>query len=335
MIKEEKIKSGRDETGRHKLSEVLPLNVPYNIQIEPTTICNFKCEYCIHAINNLGNVLMDWDTFLRLESQLRGLSNEYKIINIIGYGEPLIHPQIGEMVKKLHDADLSNRIELTTNASLLNKKKADELINSGLTRLLISLQGLNAESYKKICGYMIDYDVFLNNIRYFYNNKKQCKLHIKIADTALEEDGKDKFYEMFEGICDDLFIEHIIPEFKEIDYTDKLVPSGTIEKTRYGYEYRPAQVCPQPFYQMFIAANGDVRPCCMYPAPITIGNINNNSLNKIWNGPEHKAFMCFMAKKMRNKNSICNYCIQPEQAIHPLDYLDDAAKEILRRIEQD
>lgn len=325
-----KINNGRDEKGRSRLSDIVPLKVPFNIQLEPSEICNFHCEYCVHSVNRLNGNIMEWEIFEKILDDLKQMSDNYKIINLIGYGEPLVYKDISKMVAEISKAQIADRIEITTNASLLTPQRSEELVKAGLTRLIVSLQGLSADKYKKICGYTINFDEFLNNIKYFYSNRGKCRLHLKIADTALDEGDEQKFYELFGDICDDLYIEHIIPAYKDVDYEGKLKAKSNI--TRYGYEYKEALVCPQPFYQMFIKANGDVAPCCMYPSPMIVGNVREQSLKDIWNGHKLRDFQALQLLKKRKCNAICRDCIYPEEMMHPLDNMDDTAESVLKRI---
>lgn len=326
-----KINNRRDEKGRNRLSDIVPLKEPFNIQIEPTGLCNFRCEYCVHSVGlNGGGNGMEWGVFEKIIDDLRQLADCYKIINLIGYGEPLIYKNISKMVAEISKAQITDRIEITTNASLLTPQKSEELVKAGLTRLIVSLQGLSADKYKKICGYTIDFNQFLNNIKYFYSNRGACRLHLKIADTALDEGDEQKFYELFGNICDDLYIERIIPAYKDVDYEDKLKEKRNI--TRYGYEYKEAIVCHQPFYQMFIKANGDVAPCCMYPSPMILGNVQEQSLKDIWNGHKLRDFQIMQLMKKRKCNAICRDCVYPEELQHPLDNMDDAAEIVLKRL---
>lgn len=105
---------------------------------------------------------------------------------ICGIGEPLICKEVPKMVSYVKERGIYERIELTTNGSLLTHELSRDLIAAGLTRLLISVQGVNKEAYKQICGYDIDFEKFLEEIRYFYQNKQNCSVYIKIADVALK-----------------------------------------------------------------------------------------------------------------------------------------------------
>lgn len=60
------VSNERDEKWRHKLSDVVPLDIPYNVQIEPSDSCNFKCEYCIYSVKNLSENKMSWSLYNKL-----------------------------------------------------------------------------------------------------------------------------------------------------------------------------------------------------------------------------------------------------------------------------
>ena len=60
-----------------------------------------------------------------------------------------MNPKLPEMIKYLSDNNMSDRIEVTTNGSLITHGLSDRLIDAGLTRLLISIQGTTVQKYKK------------------------------------------------------------------------------------------------------------------------------------------------------------------------------------------
>ena len=139
---------------------------------------------------------MAWEDFLILADQISelaeiGKTKGERIMNIrfIGNGEPLTNKRLPDMIANLRARNICERFEVTTNASLLTNDMSDRLIESGLTRLLVSIQGTTAEKYKEVCGYNLDMQNFLSQLEYFYAHRKDCKVYIKTIDVAL--DGKD------------------------------------------------------------------------------------------------------------------------------------------------
>ena len=142
---------------RVELGKVLPLNTPFSVYIYPIYSCNFKCGYCIRSLSSdeltkkgLNNKILNMENFKQIVENLKEFPERIKSIQFSGYGEPLLHPNIAEMVKILKNADVAERVEIITNGSLLTHKLSDDLIDAGLDRLRVSIQGITSEKYQEI-----------------------------------------------------------------------------------------------------------------------------------------------------------------------------------------
>lgn len=127
---------------------VIPL-VPdvKKIYVEVTTQCNFSCITCIR--NSWRNELspMEWSTFENILDSLKELP-DLETVHFGGFGEPLSHPKIFEMIKAVKDLNL--KIEMITNGSLLTESVIKELIGLGLNVIYVSLDGPDEKEYNEI-----------------------------------------------------------------------------------------------------------------------------------------------------------------------------------------
>ena len=186
-------------TNRELLINALPLDTPFGIHICPTTYCNFKCVYCKHSFaqNEKGfkESFMDINFFNMLVEQIKQFPHKCKLLNFAWLGEPLLHPQIAEMVRVAKKADVAERVEIVTNASMLRPDLSDALIEAGIDRIRISLQGLTEKDYLDVSGVKINFQHFVENIRYFYT-KSKCvgggKIYIKIMDVMLKNNQDEE-----------------------------------------------------------------------------------------------------------------------------------------------
>lgn len=268
--------------------------------------------------------------------QLQELVNkgkeDIKVIRFIGNGEPLLNQNLPKMIRYLRERNISNRFEVTTNASLLTHEMSRELVESGLTRLLISIQGITNEKYKDICGVSVDIHELTEKIKFFYQHKMQCDVFIKVVDIALEgELQKKQFYEMFSPICDMINVENVMRTYDAVDY-DKFAVNID-NTTRYGNEFKRHICCSTLFMYMCINSNGDVDCCgCTYP-PIYLGNVFKTPIKNIWNGKEHKALMIKHLQGKRKEIQKCNKCASVEHyTCFEEDNLDEHLDMILGRI---
>ncbi len=339
MNNENEMKYGRD-TNRVELYRVVPRSVPFAIGITPSDICNFKCNYCNQStVEGIKDAqILKWEDFITITQQIEDLlekgKDDLKIIRLIGNGEPLVNRKLPDMVAYLSEKKYAKRIEVTTNGSLLTHEYSDALIDAGLTRLLVSVQGTTKEKYKEICGYNIDIDKFVDQIKYFYEHKKQCGLYVKTVDVALTgNDDEKKFYDTYKPICDVVCVEKVMNACADVDYS-KVTSEDINHVTRYGGEFKKKICCDTLFMYFNIHSNGDVDCCgCKYP-PLYIGNVYNTPISQLWNGERHKAIMLKHLMGRRCDIDLCSKCSSIDSFdSFPEDNLDEHLDEILKKVE--
>ncbi|GHU79449.1 radical SAM protein [Clostridia bacterium] len=322
---------------RVKLSDAVPLDAPFSAFVFPTTFCNFKCVYCAHSLSReemkkqygFEKQTMSMETYALVIEQLRQFPKPLKLLSLTGHGEPLMNPNLPEMVKLAKDAGVAKRIEIISNASLLTHECSDALIGAGLDGLRVSLQGMNAEKYKEVCGWDLDFDEFIGNLRYFYEYKDNCDLFVKIMDVALEDGEDELFYKTFDPISDRMYIEKCRPVYSGVEFTENL-RSEVLD--RYGNTHERREVCPLCFFMISVFPDGDVEPCDTIYKPIVLGNIHNETLTEMFGGERLREFQRMQLRGLRRENSKCAVCVAPDDVSHPLDALDDDADAILVRL---
>lgn len=319
------------------LAEKLPLRTPFTVYIFPTTYCNFKCVYCAHSLGhakmkeqyNFKPEMMDMKTFDNIVEQLKEFPEKIKVVSLTGQGEPLLNKNIPYMIQKLKEANVCERIEIISNGSLLTTETADNLIESGLDILRISLQGLSSQKYKEVCDYKLSFDEYLSQIEYYFNNKtEKNQIFVKVLDIALNEGEEEQFYKTFENITDRMFIEQCQPVYDNVELTDGLER----DCDRYGNIREKRDICTICFYMLGIFPNGDVEPCDGIYKPIVLGNVNQISLKEMWDSKMLKEFWKMQLNRNRYNNPKCKVCCAPDDVTRPEDVLDNHAEKILMRI---
>lgn len=332
---------GRD-LNRVPLHNVVPRAVPFAIGIAPSDFCNFKCKYCAQAtsagVRNPQIVSVENFKIIvgQIEELIRKGGENVKIIRFIGNGEPLLNKNLPEMLKYISEKKIADRYEVTTNGSLLTHELTDKLVDSGLTRLLISIQGVHAKSYEQICGYKIDFERLVDEITYFYNKSRgKCRLMIKTVNLSVaSSEEREKFYRIFSPICDEISIENVIAACEDVDYK-KIMSEEALEKTRYGTILEKKVCCDTLFMNMNVHSNGNVDVCgCIYP-PLFIGNIYKQSLADLWNGRVHKEVMLKHLTGRRNEIEVCSKCTSIDHYNgFTEDNLDPYLDEILEKVKR-
>lgn len=301
---------------RCTLGKVLPLDTPFRICLELSEKCNFKCNYCFRAGNSLekwGRILpnenMSMDTFKLAVQQLKAFPSSPRLIALSACGEPLCNTNIVKMVNFLRKEVEDSKIEITTNASLLTKDNVKEIAECGINKIVISLQGLDSQTYKEVCGVSINFAQFYENLTLLYANKSNhTKIFVKIVDSALSNQGQEeRFFSMFESIADRMFIEKVVSLWQEQNYCES--DKKTVNK--YGEDFGKIECCTGPFTSFIISPNGFIWPCCFNHPPVCFGNIREISLVDAWNDVKRKEFL---RQQLIDKNFYkqCATCYFPQ-----------------------
>ncbi len=117
------------------------------VYIEPTNQCNLDCVTCVRNVWDEPPGRMSEEVF---QSILKGIKafQPTPMVFFGGFGEPLTHPRICEWVAQAHQA--GSVVELITNGILLDEPVAQRLVEAGLNRLWVSLDGATPESYEDV-----------------------------------------------------------------------------------------------------------------------------------------------------------------------------------------
>lgn len=316
------------------LGDVLPLDTPFLIQIFPVYSCNFSCNYCLQALPKSKHgyisdkVFMDMDTYKKSIDDMSNFKNRVKMLRFAGIGEPLLHKDIASMIKYAKLKNIADSIDIVTNGALLNRDLSISLIDAGLDKLRISIQGVSGESYKSVSNSKIDFNKFVENIRFFYKNRVNTKVYIKIIDCALNNKEEErKFFDIFGDICDTIAIEHLTPTVKGIDYK-KISNGKRLDITQSGNSIIDAQICPQPFYMMQINPDGVVVPCCSMSYPKLLDRVTEQSVVSIWNGDEFNKFRRQLLEGVQNTSEVCSKCTLYKYGLFKEDILDPYAERL-------
>ena len=329
------------DTKRKKLAEVIPLAAPFTVYIEQTKYCNFKCFYCIHSTRDeadgefraLGHCMQHMDEvfFEKIIRELKEFPQDgIKRIVFSGLGEPLMNPRLPDYVRMVVEAGIAGRVEIITNGLLLTPEKSRALVAAGITNINISVQGLDAAGYEETCGIRIDFEHYLENLKYLYEHKGKVQIYIKAIDATLgTKENEEKFFEIFSPFADRIYIEHLVVMQQQMDGLREIV-DGT--KNFYGEELDVnRKVCAQSFYFMQIGCEGDIFPC---PVPglgknLSMGNAKEHTLTEIWNGSRRRGFLRKMLKKEKDQIPDCATCTCFNAINNLMEQLDDDAERLL------
>lgn len=244
---------------------------PPALEIEVTNRCNEDCIMCPrHQMTRpFGNLRMEL-----LDKILDEVKGEVELINLFHFGEPLLHPQLGEMIRRCKASGI--RTMVTTNGTLLTEKRATELVNSGLDMLVISLDAASADVYSRI-RLLGNFDSVIKNVEAFLLLKEQFGrgpyTQVQLVSLQTNHHEIEAFVKKWKGKADSVRI-------KNFYNTANIGPS--IDQPDISRKH--AKPCVMLWREPVILCDGTVLPCCVdMIGEKPIGNINEKTLMEIWN----------------------------------------------------
>ena len=320
---------------RHRLSEVVPLDTPYVMFIDPSSVCNFRCRFCpsnnMTVAQGMQHGYMSDETFSKVLAGMAAFPQKVQVVEFYLIGEPLLNRNTPSMVRRLKSfSGVTEKVRLTTNGSCLTHELSEALVEAGLDYIKISIEALDAEGDKEICGVDIDFDQMIKEISYLYSiSRGKTEIGVKIVDAGLHcEADKQNFMELFMPISDFTFIEklkNIWPEYGGVPVDAGMDVSKLDYYTCANSNHK---ICAYPLTHMIVHSSGDIGVCCVdWKHGTVYGNINNISLLDAWNSAFLRKLRIAHLSGRRTEIPFCNKCSMVSN-----DDVDADAEIILSRL---
>jgi len=253
---------------------------PTTLWIEPTNRCNLRCVMCPVSLRTGEQTgFMGIDAYRRLIDEV---SSYVTTVNLFLGGESLLHKDLFDMIQYTKGQGIA--VRLNTNATLLNRERAEQLLDSGLDHLIFSFDGYNAQTYESI-RIRARFEPTIQNILDFLVLKKErrAKQPYTVLQTIVVRQGQQTeeeqraFRARFKGLPLDAFIVREALTWRGVfKDTDRFDPQP------YGVKY---VACPYVWSTMSILWDGTIVPCCLDMwADYPIGRVGEQSILEAWNG---------------------------------------------------
>ncbi|HBA27656.1 MAG TPA: hypothetical protein DCY98_09760, partial [Nitrospinae bacterium] len=251
------------------------LKRPLKVTIEITNACNSDCIMCPRQSMTRPVKNMDFELYKKIIDDCGKAG--VKIIQPFNFGEPLMHNRLGEFIRYAKEHTKS-RIQISTNAALLNSEKAMELLNSGLDRINIDIDGFTKDTFEKVRK-NLDFDRVVENTEKFIELKKKLNKHIFTTVSIINMDETSGEIAEFKR-----YWKPRVDRVLDVKYNTW---TGSVENRNNFINNSKRFNCPCKMLwdQMVILQDGKVALCCLdYDGKVIVGDMKNESILNIWNG---------------------------------------------------
>lgn len=280
---------------KQKMIDAFP---PY-LQIEPASICNFRCVFCYQTdqtffskkSGEMGS--MDVGMFKLIIDQIE---HHVDFISIASRGEPLVCREIDQMLQYCTGKFLG--LKINTNASMLTEKLCHAILSGGINTVVFSADAADEALYSQLrVGGKLD--KILKNIELFNAVKgkhySKSKIITRVSGVKYNDDqNMESMAQTWGNLVDQIAFVAYNPW--ENVYQS---PLSNIE-----------QSCSDLWRRMFVWHDGKVNPCDTdYKSTLCVGNIKKRSISEIWQSQAYDHLRQSHFKGERGKRSPCNRCI--------------------------
>lgn len=317
---------------RVDLGKAAPIPAPFSLYLEPTSLCNMRCEFCPTGDMTLRrrrpNGMMDLALVSKLVRDIQNWGVQLRRINLYKDGEPTVHPQFVEMVRILKEGAVAKELWTKTNGLALNPDYNQRLLESGLDMIGVSINAVSSAGYLRITKTRLDYDKLVAGVNDLCERARggNVRVLVKIVDSGFSPDEIQKFHEDFAS-APFLSVEqlHGWAASGEKDWT-----LGTNPTTFEGGALTDKVACPLPFFMLAINWNGTVSLCNDdWLHATTCGDVRTQTLKEIWQGEDLRKLRVMHLEGRRGENAACGNCSNLRTLP---DNIDANRLDILRRM---
>jgi radical SAM protein with 4Fe4S-binding SPASM domain len=258
---------------------------PYELHLELTNLCNANCIFCPYQFQTRPIETMGDTVFEKAVSDYIEEGGGSVFLTPI-VGDPLIDRNVLRRVRRLRSLPQIDRIQMITNAIMVDRYGAKEVISSGLTQITISIAGFDQQMYERV-----------------YRSKQYARVRRNVLDLLAANAAAGGPINIVIGLRPDRPLQEVMkhPDFAAVlayrpalDFTWSFTSAGgriTRKMLPQAMRMRPMDIkreaCVQTYNGPIVLPNGTVMACSCVAAidaikDLAIGNVLEHPLGEIW-----------------------------------------------------
>lgn len=277
---------------------------PYDLTIETGAFCSLRCLICEQTYTDF-DLSREFLELARFKQIIDYFYDSVEHINLFNWGEPLLNPSLCAMIEYAHDRDIHTVVH--TNLNFLNAELAEHILTSGLSELILSIDGASEDTYQRYRQGGSFRNAF-ENMQLLLQEQKEIRCASpRIIWKFLVFSHNEHEIEKAKELAGDLGIgikfsfavtdKNLTPTLKEFN--------NDFFKEKFCREYDLP--CNQLWRGPIIHSNGDILPCCLvYQKKYVLGNMFTEDFNSVWNNQVYQSI-----RKSITNNLCCDprlYC---------------------------
>lgn len=279
----------------------LKAEFPSQILVDATEVCNLACDHCPHPMfkhseHYAGRHLAP-ELNRKMVEEVRSFgqgSTQY--IRYTSNGEPLAHPRIYDLLDDAvrHSGVL---VTLTTNGTILNEKRVEKLLASGLHLVDISIDAFTPETYARI-RVNGNLEVTRRNVLRLLEIKQQAGASTKIVVSFVQQPDNLGETDDFESYWKDQGVDYVVIRRLHSNAGNSQAIADLLHAGQMGV---PRYPCLYPWERILLNARGDLAFCPQdWVHGSFVADYRATTIREVWQGEFYR--------KLREAHLTGNFC---------------------------
>ncbi len=271
---------------------------PPCLQIEPTSICNYRCLFCYQVDEEFtakANGMMGMMSFGLFKKIIDQTEGQCEAVTLASRGEPLICPDIESMLRYMSGKFLA--LKLNTNAWFLDEKLCHVILESGVNTVVFSADAASEPAYSKL-RVNGNLNRVYENIKRFHSIRErdypESQTITRISGVKVPDaDTLENMTEFWGELVDQVAFVKYNPW--ENSYEKPI--NGILEP------------CSDLWRRMFVWWDGKINPCDVdFKSHLCVGNASSQDLGSLWQSEKYMVLRESHIAKKRSNCEPCNRC---------------------------
>ena len=313
-----------------------PGRFPLNLNVEATTRCNLECTFCTHSSleeNQVGDI--DLESSKRIIDEAKNFGG-LPTINVNGLGEPLLRKDIPEFIGYAKEHGVQD-VMFHTNGTIMTEELATRLIESGLDRIIFSVDSPDKATYEKMRPLKTSFykhkdvegavqkgtpwEKTVRNVHRFIDVRNKMGMKKPIVRVTMVVTNNtvyqvQDFINLWKPVVDHITVQDLTWRTKLLNngtWSNKessALPTNFEEIREESIKRNIKFVCPYLYQSVYQFYGGDVIPCSNPNARthMIMGRWDKTLMAEVWHGKEYQDIRSLHENGKWFEHPICGTC---------------------------
>ncbi len=291
--------------------------MPMSIEIEPTTSCNLRCPQCISGLRDFTRETGMLQPSL-FEKMIDELYPDLLFLVLYFQGEPFLNKKFLDYVRYASNKNIY--VVTSSNGHYFTDDIAKETVQSGLSRLTVSVDGASQDTYSKyrIGGKLDEVIAGTKRVLEWKKKLKSSTPHVILQFIVFKHNEHE--LPLIQKLADEIGVDELAIKTAQVygyENDEDFIPDNTelsrYEKGadgRYAIRNKLENHCWKMWRSSVITWDGWVVPCCFdKDATHKLGNVTEQNFKSVWNARQSQDFRSAVLKH-RSQITMCTNCTE-------------------------